>query len=153
MATNSTSFDITIALFCWPTHQRSLFFQFPLPKWTSGLLLLSTNSPSFKTEQSENAERGTCPSIRNEQKSMTYGDTQLALAVKNTHVTTQETWDPGSIPGSGRFPGGGHGNPLQYSCLKNPMHRGVWQATVRGVTKSSTWLEELSMQAHTMQYV
>ena len=42
-----------------------------------------TDSPSFKTEQSENAERGTCPSIRNEQKSMKYGDSQLALAVKN----------------------------------------------------------------------
>ena len=39
--------------------------------------------------------------------------------------------DVGSIPGSGRSPGGGHGNPLQYSCLENPMHRGAWQATVQ----------------------
>ena len=38
--------------------------------------------------------------------------------------------DVGSIPGSGRSPGGGHGNPLQYSCLENPMHRGAWQAMV-----------------------
>ena len=44
--------------------------------------------------------------------------------------------DPGLIPGSERFPGGGHGNPLQYSCLENPMNRGTWQATVHGVTKS-----------------
>ena len=42
------------------------------------------------------------------------------------------------IPGSGRFPGGGHGNPLQYSCLENAMDRGAWWATVHGVTKSQT---------------
>ena len=52
--------------------------------------------------------------------------------------------DPGSIPGSGRSPGGRHGNPLQYSCLENPMDRGTCQATVRGVTKSQTWLKWLS---------
>ena len=44
--------------------------------------------------------------------------------------------DLGLIPGSGRSPGGGHGNPLQYSCLENPMDRGAWWATVHGVTKS-----------------
>ena len=44
--------------------------------------------------------------------------------------------DLGSIPGSARSPGEGNGNPLQYSCLKNPMDRGAWQATVHGVTKS-----------------
>ena len=42
----------------------------------------------------------------------------------------------GSIPGSGRFPGEGNGNPLQYSCLGNPMDRGAWRAVVRGVAKS-----------------
>ena len=46
--------------------------------------------------------------------------------------------DVGSIPGSGRFPGGGNGNTLQYSCLENPMDRGAWRATVHGVTKSWT---------------
>ena len=46
----------------------------------------------------------------------------------------------GSIPGSGRSPGGGHGNPLQYSCLENPMDRGAWRARVHGVTKSWTHL-------------
>ena len=44
----------------------------------------------------------------------------------------------GSIPGSGRSPGAGNGNPLQYSCLKNPMDRGAWWATVCGVAKSRT---------------
>ena len=45
--------------------------------------------------------------------------------------------DAGSIPGSGRPPGGGNGNPLQYCCLGNPMDRGGWQATVHGVAKES----------------
>ena len=45
--------------------------------------------------------------------------------------------DVGSIPGFGRSPGGGNGNPLQCSCLENPMDRGAWQATVQGVTKES----------------
>ena len=43
--------------------------------------------------------------------------------------------DPGSIPGSGRSPGGGHGDPLQYSCLGNPMDRGTWWVAVHGVAK------------------
>ena len=48
--------------------------------------------------------------------------------------------NPGSIPGSGRSPGEGNGNPLQCSCLENSMDRGAWQATVHGVTKSQTRL-------------
>ena len=55
--------------------------------------------------------------------------------------------DQSSIPGSGRPPGGGNGNPLQYSCLKNPMDRGAWWATVHGVTNSLTRLKWLSMHA------
>ena len=46
--------------------------------------------------------------------------------------------DVGSISGSGRFSGGGHGNPLQHSCLENPLDRGAWQAIVHGVTESDT---------------
>ena len=56
--------------------------------------------------------------------------------------------DLGWIPGSGRSPGGEHGNPLQCSCLENPMDRGAWWATVCGVTKSQTQLKWLSMYAH-----
>ena len=48
--------------------------------------------------------------------------------------------DVALIPGSGRSPGGGHHNPLQYSCLENPMDRGAWWATVHGIAKSWTWL-------------
>ena len=52
--------------------------------------------------------------------------------------------DLASIPGSGRSPGGGNGNPLQHSCLENPMARGAWQATVHGVANSRTWLSDFS---------
>ena len=52
--------------------------------------------------------------------------------------------DAGLIPGSRRFPGGGHGNPLQYSCLENPTDRRTWRATVHRVTKSWTRLKQLS---------
>ena len=52
--------------------------------------------------------------------------------------------DPGSVPGSGRFPGEGNGNSLQYSCLENLMDRGAWQATVHGVAKSWTRLRDFT---------
>ena len=54
--------------------------------------------------------------------------------------------DLGSIPGSGRSPGEGNGNPLHYSCLGNPMDRGAWQATVHGVTKESDTTQRLEQQ-------
>ena len=56
--------------------------------------------------------------------------------VKNLPASEGDVGDAGSIPGSGRSPGGGNGNPLQYSCLENPMDREVWQDTVHGVTES-----------------
>ena len=52
----------------------------------------------------------------------------MALVVKNPPASAGDTRDVGSTPRSGRSPGGGHSNPLQYSCLENPMHRGAWQA-------------------------
>ena len=52
--------------------------------------------------------------------------------------------DPSSIPGSGRSPGGGYGNPLKYFCLENPMDRGAWRVTVHRVTKSWTQLKRQS---------
>ena len=61
---------------------------------------------------------------------------QVALVVKNPPANAGDIRDTSSIPGSERCPGGGHGNPLQYSCLENPMDRGVWWAAVCGVAKS-----------------
>ena len=60
---------------------------------------------------------------------------QVVLVVKNLPANAGDVRHVGSIPGSGRFSGGGHGNPLQYSHLKNPMDIGSWQAMVHGVTK------------------
>ena len=64
--------------------------------------------------------------------------------VKNPPANAGGIRDAGSIPRSGGFPGGGHGNPLQYSCLENLMDRGVWQATVHRAAKSQTRLKQLS---------
>ena len=61
-------------------------------------------------------------------------------AGKESACSAGDSGDLASIPGSGRSPGGGHGNPLQYSCLENPMDREGWQATVHGVAESWTWL-------------
>ena len=61
---------------------------------------------------------------------------QVALLVKNPSANAGDTRDVGSIPVLGRSSEGGHGNPLQYSCLENPMDRGAWQAIVQEATKS-----------------
>ena len=63
--------------------------------------------------------------------------------VKNPFANAGDVRDTDLIPGSGRSPGEGHGNSLQYSCLENPMDRGAWQAAVRRVAKSGTNLSNL----------
>ena len=63
---------------------------------------------------------------------------------KNQPANAGDIRGTGLIPGWERSPGGGHGNPLQYSCLENPKHRGTWRATVHKVTQSRTWLKRLS---------
>ena len=60
---------------------------------------------------------------------------QVVLVVKNPPPNAGDLKDMGLIPGSGRSPGGGNGNPLQYSCLENPKDRGAWRATVHGVVR------------------
>ena len=64
--------------------------------------------------------------------------------VKNPAAKTGDVRDVDSISGSGRSPGEGHGNPLQYSCLENLMDRGAWRATVLRVAKSHTRLKRLN---------
>ena len=68
---------------------------------------------------------------------------QVALLVKNLPAGAGDVRDVGSIPGWGRCAGGGHGHPLQYSCLENPLDREAWQATVPGVAQSQTRLRGL----------
>ena len=72
---------------------------------------------------------------------MISGASQVVLVVKNLPANVGDVRDAGLIPGLGRSAGGGHGNPLQYSCLENSMDGGVWRATVHGVTKSQTRLK------------
>ena len=59
----------------------------------------------------------------------------MAILVKNLPANAGDARGTGLIPSLGRSPGGGHGNPLQYSCLENPMDRGAWRETVHGVGK------------------
>ena len=66
------------------------------------------------------------------------GASQVAVVVKNLPASAGEAREVCLVPGSGRSPGGGDGNLLQYSCLENPMGRGGWWATVHGASKSWT---------------
>ena len=72
----------------------------------------------------------------------------MSLVVKNLLAHAGDIKNTGSIPGSGRSPGGVLGNPLQYSCLENPVNRGVWRATVHRVAESQTRLKRLSTLAY-----
>ena len=63
---------------------------------------------------------------------------QMVLVIKNPPANAGDVREVGSILGSGRSPGGGHGNPLQYACLENPMNRGVWWSIVHRVKESDT---------------
>ena len=68
--------------------------------------------------------------------------TNIFTGGSDSKASACNTGDPGSIPGSGRSPGEGNSNPLQYSCLENAIDRGDQQATARGVTKSQTRLND-----------
>ena len=68
----------------------------------------------------------------------------MLLVEKNPPANAGDIRDAGSVPGSGRSPGAGHGNPLQCSCLENPMGRGAWRAAVHRVAKSGTRLKRYS---------
>ena len=70
---------------------------------------------------------------------------QVAPVVKNPPANAGDVRDAGSNPGSGRSPGGEHGNLPHYSCLENPMDRGAWRATVHEVAKSQTRLSDLAL--------
>ena len=78
---------------------------------------------------------------------------QVALVVNNLPVNAGDIRGASSIPGSGRSPGGGHGNSLQYYCLKNSMNRGAWWAIVRSVTKSRKRLKRLSTHMQDVQHL
>ena len=72
---------------------------------------------------------------------------------KESMGSVRDARDAGSIPGSGRSPGGWHGNPLQYSCWENPVDRGAWQTTVPRTAKSWPQLKRLSTHEHIVNSV
>ena len=78
---------------------------------------------------------------------MVLGASQVVLVVKYPPANAGDIRDAGSSPGLGRAPGGGHGSPLLYSCLENPMDRGAWRAIVHGVAQSQIQLKRLSTYA------
>ena len=93
---------------------------------------------------------GSCPQLVTD--GCQFGASQVTLVVKNPAENAGGIRDAELIPGSGRFPGRGHGNPLQHSCLENPMSRGAWWATLHRVSKSRTWLKQLSMHTYVCQF-
>ena len=107
-----------------------------------GLLLIHTNYDAFCIK----AFPG-CPldwsALANVQSLVESSLTVISGGSK-VKVSACNAGDLGSIPGLGRYPGEGNGNPLQYSCLENPMGGGAWWATVHGVTKSRTRLSDFT---------
>ena len=77
--------------------------------------------------------------------SISFGASQVVLVIKNLPANARDIRDVEKILRSGRSPGGGHGNPLQYPCLDNPMDRGAWWASVHRLAKSWTWLNQLNI--------
>ena len=73
--------------------------------------------------------------------------------IKNLPASAGDVRDRGLIPGSGRSPGGVSVDPLQYSCLRNPMDRGDWQAIIHSVSKSQIRLKQLRMHTHSSRFV
>ena len=102
----------------------------------------------------EKSEQSPLPSAN---KATTPMEAMWGIVMRHLHLQTSfpggsvvknppaNAGDADSIPGLGRSPGGGNGNPLQYSCLENPTARGTWQATVHGVAKSCTWLNNWAL--------
>ena len=77
---------------------------------------------------------------------------QVALVVKSPRAKAAEKRNAGSIPGSGRSPGGGHGNPLQYSCLENPVDRGAWWALPRHDRSNLAHVKKKKISTKQMKY-
>ena len=115
-------------------HLLSMYF---VPHCTEGFLYVSLLNPY------NNSERQVLIFTRKGSFNWKWQNTQLKRAsqvaqwAKSPPAHAGDTGDVGSIPGSGRSPGAGNGNPLQYSCLENPMDRGAWQATVHGFKEES----------------
>ena len=114
------------------TFERLLHVSLGKPGWDGRWQVLTSKSCHASLIERK------CPQLR---------ASQVALVVKKLPASARDIRDVGLIPGSGRYPGGGHDIPLQYTCLENTMDRSAWQATVHGVAKSWTRLKQLSLLA------
>ena len=105
-------------------------------------------TPEFLPRESHGQEPGQLQSMGSQRatNTFTFGASQVARVVKNLPVQFRPKRCE-FHPWSRRSPGGGHGNPLQYSCLENPMDRGAWRAAVHRVAQSWTRLKRFSMSA------
>ena len=110
----------------WLSHSQQLLFQYILEIASWDIVTLLNNLIPYSKPNMKGFPRW--------------------LSDKESACQSRRLMNSGSIPGLGRYPGKGNGNPLQHSCLGNPMDRGAWQSTVHGVAKSWTWL---SNWAHT----
>ena len=126
----------------WPAHVKIFGTQrqprardfwglvnFQVRSWATHAQFLLAHSPVILSEGTEGSPAYDIIKLLPHEK----GASQEALVVKNPSVNAG---DMGSIPGSGRSPEEGHSNPLQYSCLENPIDRGAWRAAVHSVPKS-----------------
>ena len=108
--------------------------------------------------KTQNAQRGGCLTLWPNMNNLRIKQIQYWIIIHSVtydflggsdgKASAYNVGDLGLIPGLGRSPGEGNGNPLQYSCLENPMDRGDWKATIHGVAKSWTWLKWLSTFTH-----
>ena len=128
---------------------RDALKRFILSKTLGGEIKAMENKPICQCPSSHTAYR-----YNNENfyahflwQSIIFGSGQwtVVLVVKNSPANAENIRDMGSVHGFGTSPGGGHGNPLQYSCLEHPIDRGAWWATAHGITKGQTQLKQFSM--------
>ena len=122
--------------------QDSLLHHDSLPGWRSQPPFL----PGLLSTKGKGVPLAALKALTGSPQSLTYmlkapRASQVALVVKNLPASAGDGRNMGSIPGSGRSPGEGNGDPLQYSCLENSKDRGAWQATVHRVAKSQTRLK------------
>ena len=125
-------------------YRRKQMQSFPSLRETKHLLADSWIFGLFRNNISKNILFFSLTGIYHTRHGCISGASQVALLVKNRPANAGDIRNSDSIPGLGRSPGGGHSNPLQYSCLENPLDRGAWWATVHGVAKRQTWVKGLS---------
>ena len=123
--------------------------------WSSSKLHLNSVSDQFLRMSAGDAPaptRGDISSVvavtGQRQGAFSERASQVALVVKDPPANAGDKTDVGSVPGSGRSPGGGHSNPLQYCCLDSLMDSGVWWTSVHRVSKSQTQLKRLNMHVY-----